>query len=99
MNKLFCIVLLALAFVSCKRNVKEEVSGGVQVESVFKVVGINDSLKANSVSMIIRLDGIESVYLNKSDSIVSVKADKSIINKVRIKDEIEKCGVEVIKVY
>jgi hypothetical protein len=99
MKKVFVSFLFIALIVSCKNNVKENNSGSTQFESVFKVSGIDDSVKANSVSMIIRNEGIQSVYLNKADSIVSVKADVGVIDQDKIKDEIESCGVEIIKTF
>lgn len=99
MKKIFYITLFFLITISCKNKVNDNITEDAQFESVFKVTGIDDSLKANSVSMIIRLDGIQSVYLNKADSIVSVKADVGAIDQKKIREEIEKCGVEIIKIY
>ncbi len=99
MKKVIFSILLCLVVFSCKQEPDKSETDGNHFESVFKVAGIGDSLKANSVSMIVRLEGIESVYLNKADSIVSVKPDQAVINRAAIKKEIEKCGVEIIKTY
>lgn len=99
MKKIFYITLFFLISISCKNKVIDNIEKKSQFESVFKVTGIDDSLKANSVSMIIKLDGIQSVYLNKADSIVTVKADVGVIDQEKIREEIEKCGVVIIKIY
>lgn len=99
MKKVVLSIFIFLSVVSCKSKVEENKPEDTPIESVFKVSGLNDTVKANSVSMIIRLDGIQSVYLNKADSTVSVKADVGVIDQQRIKNEIEKCGVEIIKVF
>lgn len=99
MRKLFIGAVFVMLFLACKPKKNEALPVNDLFVSSFKVIGLNDSLIADSVWRIAFKPGIESVYLSVSDSTVSIKADKEITSPSEIKKEIMRRGVEIIESF
>jgi hypothetical protein len=91
---LFAVVLFA-----CKPNEKKEIVKTGFLTCSLKVSGLNDSITADSVWKISFLPGIESVYINKNDSVLVIKADRAVLSRSDLLEEIEKRGVEILDTF
>jgi hypothetical protein len=87
---------------SCKGKTSEDTSNagltGNFEEFKFKVIGLNDSIIADSVwKIIFKVDGIDGLVINKDDSTVIVKIEAGKISREQISSEIEGRGAIVIQ--
>lgn len=92
-------ILFAVVLFACKPNDKKEIDKTEFFTCNLKVSGLSDSITADSVWKISFLPGIESVYINKKDSVLYIKADKAIINRSDLFEEIEKRGVKILQTF
>ncbi len=94
-NSLFLFIFLVL-LIACKPKTTEQ---NVQEDYMvynLKVVGLADSTIADSIWKINFLDGVESVYIKPTDSLISIKAETSKITRPELFEIVEEYGVQII---
>lgn len=95
--KKILLLLLLFVVVACKFDRKKEDVKSEYFICSLKVTGLNDSIIVDSIWKIGFLPGIESVYINKNDSVISIKADKEIVNRDELLEEIENRGAVILE--
>ncbi len=103
MKKYLIISLIVFAAIACKNQKSEPIVPEGQMDSnlvmlKYKVIGLNDSLIADSVlKMQFKLQAIEKIYFNKKDSIIIVHVNKSQIEPSEICAEIKNRGLQIVE--
>ena len=103
MKKIGLILLFATLAAGCGKSSKDsDASANSDAKTAvynYKVIGLNDSILADSVWRIIfKLEGIDEMYINKEDSTVSVKINPEKVSSKQIADEINARGAKVASV-
>ena len=91
------LFLLLFVVIACKFDRKKEIVESGYFTCSLKVTGLNDSIIADSIWKISFLPGIETVYINKNDSVISVKADRAIMKRAELIEEIKNRGAGIIE--
>ena len=102
MKKLVFLMLL-ISMVACKissEKAKEDsdipLGQYEYVKYVYKVEGLEDSLKADSLwRLIFHIPGIDQIIVSKEDSIVSVVFEPDSISLKNLAGAIEKTGISI----
>ena len=100
MKKYLLLLSLTLAIYACNTNTNAEKSEeDIKrfTEFSFKVLGLNDSIIADSIwKMIFTLEGIDQLNINKQDSIIMFKVDKNLVESEILAKEITDRGGVII---
>lgn len=104
MKQLGIILIVVITLIACSGNKKktsqpdEAVTGSELVSYRYKVVGLQDSITADSVwKMIFRVDGIDKLVISRADCTVVFTVDPELVTNDSLKREIGRRGGEVLK--
>jgi hypothetical protein len=103
MKQLGIILIVVITLIACSGNKKKTpqpdkaVTGSELVSYRYKVVGLQDSITADSVwKMIFRVDGIDKLVISRADCTVVFTVEPELVTSDSLKREIGRRGGEVL---
>jgi ethanolamine transporter EutH len=102
MKKYLVFLIFIIIQVGCKKSSSNMKDANTTIEKFtvykYKVVGLNDSIISDSIwKMIFKIEGIDELVIDKVDSLVTVKINKTNVDEKRISDEIQLRGGKIIE--